>query len=388
MNTVRIGFITVLLIVAAISCSDDTTNAPESAQVSGVVHKAEDGTPLADADVIAERHSDGAELGRTRTDGAGAFVLRELPVVLMNIRVEAPGYDPVVFESLDPVRAPESLRNLTVTMAVAQDTGCCSGVFTLVVRDGQNVAVTGAKVQVRKGGKELEYAFTDANGRIVVDGLCAGEYSYRISKEGYKVAEGVFTIDENCSPVTKEATLETETQVCCDGELTVIVRDPQSQPVAGALVRVWKNGAIVKKVTTDATGTAVFTDLCAAAYGVDIMKDGWTEREFEFRINENCDPVSKEITMEQAACCSGVFTLVVRDGQNVAVTGAKVQVRKGGKELEYAFTDANGRIVVDGLCAGEYCYRISKEGYKVAEGVFTIDENCSPVTKEATLETN
>jgi hypothetical protein len=182
--------------------------------------------------------------------------------------------------------------------------------------------------------------------------------------------------------------LEITPQVCCSGVLTVIVRDPQNLPVTGALVRLWKNGNKIRQVLTNASGLAVFDSLCASVYAVDVLKDGWTDREFSFSINESCDPVTKEVTMEQKGCCSGVLTLVVRDAQNNPVAGAKVQVRKGSKELEAPITDANGRIVVDGLCEGEYSYRISKEGFKVLEGVFAINNNCDPVTKEVTLETN
>ncbi|MBN1448795.1 MAG: carboxypeptidase regulatory-like domain-containing protein [Bacteroidetes bacterium] len=454
------------------SCSDDEANAPQTATVSGVV-RSTGGKALADANVSVERHSDGRELGRTRTDGTGVFVLRDLPLVLMDLRIEATGFEPLVFESMDPVNAAESMQDLSISLTAVNDSvccngvltvtvkdqngspvpsavvrlwksgnmlqkmftdasgvavvtnlcqgeygvdvtkdgltereftfaineycdpysktiemeflACCSGVFTLVVRDAQNNPVTGAKVQVRKGSKELEAPITNSSGRIVVDGLCAGEYNYRVSKEGYKVVEGPFAIDTNCTPVTKEAMLEITPQVCCSGVLTVIVRDPQNQPVTGALVRLWKNGSKIRQVLTNASGLAVFDSLCAAVYAVDVLKDGWTDREFSFSINESCDPVTKEVTMEQKGCCSGVLTLVVRDAQNNPVAGAKVQVRKGSKELEAPITDANGRIVVDGLCEGEYNYRISKEGYKVLEGVFAINNNCDPYNKTIEL---
>ena len=66
-----------------------------------------------------------------------------------------------------------------------------------------------------------------------------------ISKDGYTVVEGVFAINSNCEPVTKEVTLNSENEVCCDGVLTVTALNPQNQPIAGAIVKLWKNGSVI-----------------------------------------------------------------------------------------------------------------------------------------------
>lgn len=323
----------------------------------------------------------GSKLHQTYTDSLGVAVFTDLCKGAYGVDVIKTGYTEreFMFEinaNCDPV-------NKTV---VVEQLACCDGVLTLVVRDSSNNPVPNAIVLVRKGSKVIEDPRTDANGRIVVDGLCEGHYNYRISREGYKVIEGEFDINQSCDPVTREVTLVTVPGVCCDGVLTVTVKDPQGQPIDGALVKLWKNGAVLKKVTTNASGVAVFSDLCKGEYGVDVIKEGWTDREFGFAINENCDPVSKTVVMEQLPCCEGVFTLIVRDGNGNPVQGAKVLIRKGSKVIEDPRTDANGKIIVDGLCAGHYNYRISKEGWKVVEGEFDINENCDPVTREVTLE--
>jgi uncharacterized surface anchored protein len=465
----------VILGLVLLSCSEDAANEPAAVSVSGIVQIAGTKVALPGADVTASRHDNSEVLGRTVTDSTGAFILQGLPPVVMDIIVEADGYAPVLFESMDPVNAPQSLGSMSVQMtaldsccsgvlilyvknasgeklknipvAIKKDgvviddprtndngriavdglcpgdysiriavepykvyeavftinalcepveliaqlqqenEGCCDGVFTLIVRDGNNNPVENAKVLIRKGSQVIEDPRTDANGKIIVDGLCAGEYNYRISKEGYKVVEGVFAINSSCDPVTKEAELEQEAQACCSGVLTVTATDPQNQPIAGAVVRLWRGGSQIASMQTNASGVAVFDSLCKGEYAVDVLKDGWTDREAGFAINESCDPVSKTFVMEQLPCCDGVFTLVVRDGSNNPVVGAKVLIRKGSKVIEDPRTDANGKIIVDGLCAGEYNFRIAKEGFKVVEGVFAINSSCDPVTKEVTLET-
>jgi uncharacterized surface anchored protein len=243
-------------------------------------------------------------------------------------------------------------------------------------------------VVIKRAGVVIDDPRTDENGKIIVDGLCPGDYSLRIALVNYKVYEAVFTINSSCEPVEMTAELQMENEVCCDGVLTVTVKNPQGGPILGAQVRVWKGGAVLHKSFTDSSGVVVITDLCKGEYGVDVIKTGWTDREFTFAINGECDPVSKAIVMEQLACCDGVLTLVVRDANNNPVQNAKVQVRKGSKTIEDPVTDANGRIVVDGLCAGEYNYRISKEGYKVVEGTFVIGTSCDPVTREVSLESD
>lgn len=373
-----------LLGLFLLSCSEDTANEPATVSVSGIVQIAGSAAGVPGADITATRHDNSEVLGRTVTDSTGAFRLQGLPPVMMDIIVEAEGYAPVLFESMDPVAAPQALGNMSVQMT-AIDT-CCSGVLIMYVKNAAGEKLRNIPVVIKKNGVVIDDPRTNENGRIAVDGLCPGDYSIRIAADGYKVYEAVFTINASCEPVELTAQLQQENEGCCDGVLTVTVKDPQGAPISGAQVRVWKGGAVLHKSFTDNSGVVVVTDLCRGEYGVDVIKTGWTDREFVFAINENCDPYGKTVVMEQLACCTGVFTLIVRDGNNNPVPNAKVLVRKGSQVIEDPRTDANGKIIVDGLCAGEYNYRVSKDGYKVVEGVFAINSSCDPVTKEATLE--
>ncbi len=373
----------VLALFVALSCSDDSTTAPETFSVSGTVHKAGTGTALSDASVIAQRHEDGAEIARTVTNSEGAFLLKGLPAEKIDIIVEAAGFAPVLYNGLDPKSDEGALQNMSVQMTPADS--CCSGVLVLTLKNANNEVLVNKAVVIKRGGQIIADPRTDEDGKVTVSSLCAGEYSVRIAVDGYRVYEAVFAINPTCDPVEMTAVLQNASSGCCDGVLTVIVKDENGLSVAGAQVRVWKNGAILHQAFTDTAGIAVFTDLCRGEYGVDVMKTGVTDREFGFAINENCDPYTKNVVVENLGCCSGVFTLVVRDANGNPVPGAKVLVRKGSKVIEDPVTNAAGTIIVDGLCRGEYNYRISKEGYNVVEGMFAITENCDPVTREATL---
>jgi uncharacterized surface anchored protein len=137
---------------------------------------------------------------------------------------------------------------------------------------------------------------TDSDGRIVVDGLCKGEYSYRVSKDGFNVVEGTFAINELCEPVSREATLTTNS-VCCSGVLTVNVVDSTNTPIEGATVKLWQNGAVKETTQTNSQGVAVFDGLCKGEYGAGVTKTGFNAREFSFAINVNCEPFTKIIEL-------------------------------------------------------------------------------------------
>ncbi|MFZ1730894.1 MAG: carboxypeptidase regulatory-like domain-containing protein [Bacteroidota bacterium] len=376
----------ILAVFSVLSCSDNSTNAPETYSISGTVHQAGTGSVVSNADIIAQRHEDGAELGRTVTDGDGAFLLKGLPAEIIDIVVAAEGFSPIVYASMDPKAEASTLSNMSVQMTMADS--CCSGVLTLTLKNANGELLVNKAVVIKKAGQIIADPRTNEQGKITEDNLCAGEYSIRIAVDGYKVYEAVFAINGECDPVELTAVLQNATSGCCDGVLTVNVKDENGNGVGGAEVRLWKNGAILHKTFTDTAGVAVFTDLCRGEYGADVSKTGVTNREFSFAINENCEPVTKNVVVESLGCCSGIFTLVVRDANGNPVQGARVLVRIGSKIVRDPVTDANGRIVTDGLCKGEYNYRISKDGYAVVEGMFAINVNCDPVTREATLAGN
>lgn len=375
--------LTVFASLAIFACSDDNASAPETYSISGTVHQAGTSNVVADADVIAQRHDDGVEVGRTVTGSDGRFLLKGLPAGLTDVRIEATGYAPVFFPSMDAKSERGALSNMSVQLSSMDS--CCSGVLELTVKNASGERLVNKPVVIKRAGQAIADPRTNENGVVVVDSLCAGEYSVRIAIDGYRVYEAVFVINSTCDPVQLTAVMQNENSGCCDGVLTVIVKDPNGNSVAGAQVRVWKNGAILRTTFTDTTGTAVFTDLCRGQYGADVMKTGLTNREFTFTVEEGCPPVTKNIVVESLGCCTGVFTLGVRDGNGNPIQGAKVLVRRGNTVIEDPVTNANGQIMVDGLCRGEYNYRISKDGYSVVEGMFAINELCEPVTREATL---
>jgi len=93
--------------------------------------------------------------------------------------------------------------------------------------------------------------------------------------------------------------MEVATEPCCSGVLTVSVVDINDDPIKDATVKVYKERTLLETASTDANGKALFDDLCKGEYSASVSKDGYIPREFEFRVNENCEPVSRKIELTQ-----------------------------------------------------------------------------------------
>ena len=296
------------LILMMLGCSERSTNAPETLSVSGTIKDEVTSQPVIAAKVTAIDAEKGSPLSETTTDQNGFFEMKNLPRRKLNLLVEASGYSPMSQTAFDPNQPDIQPEKLTITMSSEP---CCSGVFTLTVTDRNNAVIAGATVKLWKRGTLLETSQTNASGQVVFDSLCRGEYGIDIIKDGYSHRELGFAINELCEPVSKTAILEPTP--CCTGVFNLTVKDINGNAIAGATVKIWKAGAIIKTETTNGSGQISVGSLCGGEYGVDVSKDGYAHRELHFAINTNCDPVTKEVVLEQSPCCTRTFTLTVKD---------------------------------------------------------------------------
>jgi large repetitive protein len=380
-------FLTVVLCcLLAVSCSDDTTKPADTIDVSGFVRSGSTGDGMEGATIIAFRHGSESELTRTLSAADGSFILTGLPRVAIDLLVEKSGYTLRRMENVDPAKEQAGDGATFNVRLNPTSESCCSGVLTLTVKDEQGAPVADAKVMLKKDGKYIDDARSNESGLIVFEDLCAGSYSLRIVRDGFAVLESAFVINEQCDAVSLTATMQS-VQTCCNGVLTLTVKTLEGANIADASVQLLKGGGIVRSGVTNAAGQVIFDSLCAGKYGVVIEKQGYPLQDLSFTINENCDPVVKVIALKTAGCCTAVFTLTVRDKSGAPLSGAVVQVKtQDGAVAGNTVTDQNGLIQVNDLCEGKHSYRVTKDGYKVAEGYFIINESCDPVSLEATLE--
>ena len=372
--------------IAFLACTDNTTTPSDTLTISGVVRDASSGNPMADVDVVAYRQGASSEVSRSTSDANGLFTLHGIPRVAIDIEASKNGYSMQRVENIDPSDFIDADNAAIHVRMVPDSAACCDGILTLAVRDAYSQPLHNVKVQLTLNGKSIEIIHTAANGLAIIDHLCPGSYALRLSAPGLKVEEVVFAINEQCDPVALTVAMDS-VELCCTATFTLHVKNQSGAKLSGATVQLLYAGAILATDTTDSNGRVYFDELCTGAYTVLVSKQGFESRELHFTIGELCKPVEKVLVLENpASCCDGILTMIVRDDKGDPVKGASVKIMKGGVLLETPVTDANGSIVVDHLCNGEYSYRIFKEGWEVLEGVFAINATCDPVTLNVTLE--
>lgn len=257
---------------------------------------------------------------------------------------------------------------------------------------------------------------TDAEGKYLFTGLCAGEYTIEIvsvpaAYAGYTIStDGSYTITLNnddsqnltadfgyCPPV-----------VPCEGEIGdyVYVENPEgdcdgdqtnSTPIEGAEVKITYNdgnGTVTATTTTNAQGKYLFNGLCAGEYTVEITSvpqeyngytlstdatytivlatDDATNYTADFGYcappatcdGEIGDRVWLDFSEEDAETnCNGI-----QDVDEPGIQGVKVILKKDGEIVTFTYTDENGYYLFSDLCVDEGCYTVHVDLSTVPNG--------------------
>lgn len=261
---------------------------------------------------------------------------------------------------------------------------CCNGRLALVVRDEiTEQPVANAVVKLWRDGKVIAENTTNEDGVAVFEELCEGGYGVDLIREGYEPREFEIELDCNQNLETTRGMQPKEANECCDGRLLIAVHDEHTEePVAGALVKLRRNGDVIAEAETNGDGIAVFEELCQNGYGVVILREGYQAREFEIEIGCNQNVETTRGLLPDEECCNGIVRVVVRDSETEEpLANAKVNLWRGGKFIEDLRTNGDGVVVFDGICRGNHAIEILREGYKRQE--FGFEQGCN---QEQTLE--
>lgn len=330
---------------------------------------------------------------KTQTDSNGVATFGSLPAATYALRVFKAGYR-VLEQSLtlgecDTLRVTAELIRSEGEKPQAKDS-CCNGVLTIIPKDSATGAViTGTEVRINKAGLEGRKVISTGDGSIFRE-VCEGSYEVRIAREGYRVVE--FSATMGCDDT---ATVErllvknpAENDSCCHGAIAVTVNDSATgAALTGAMVKLWKDGKLVKYETTGQNGSVDFTALCAGRYSLSILRDGYKGIEFVTELDCN-DTVfttrtlrSNTTTGGSDTCCRGSITLIVRDSAtNNVIANAAVKATKAGAVVRTGKTNSNGEIVLNELCEGEYGIYVEREGY--TKRVLEIGIDCNQAVEE------
>lgn len=339
------------------------------------------GKPISGAEVKLTS-ADGRVVLTQKTNESGLAGFGELCMGKYYIRIAREGYKVIeqyiVIENCDLIQK-------SIGLETVSNTDCCKGVLYVKVLDKTTQApIQGAAVRLIKDGKVVEGVSTNAEGYAVFDGICEGDYTVSITREGYQEFEYKYT--HPCDQTIKETKYLTKTDQndCCKGILSVIVTDQSTQkPIVGAIVKLWLNGKEVRTVKTNDQGYAAMDGLCNVEYGVSIHAEGYKGIEYKYThpCNEKVNQNKTLAKTEQNECCKGVLKITILDKTTQKpIPGAYLKLTQGGKIITYAKANESGLAVIDGICEADYVVYVYADGYNVLE--YKYSHPCNKVVEE------
>ena len=236
------------------------------------------------------------------------------------------------------------------TVAVELEKDLASATFTV---QAAGVAVEGAEVSV--DGKTGQ---TNTAGQVTIAGLEKREYSYTVTKAGYKSKSG--SVDLATGNQTVAVELEKD---LANATFTV-----QAAGVAVEGAEVSVGG---KTGQTSAAGQVTIAGLEKQAHSYTVTKAGYKNASGSVDLTAGDQTVMVELEKNLASA-----TFTVRIG-GVVVEGALVAVGGGS-----ARTNAAGQVTFSGLERHAYSYTVTFGGYKSASGNVDLTAGDQSVTVE------
>lgn len=335
---------------------------------------------------------------RSQAVGGDGAIFREMCEGTYVINVMKEGYKGIEFTVT--MRCNDSQvvdnRRLSKETKPGEGDSCCNGRLKVMLRDSTtNAAVNGAHVIVRKGDKTIGDKET-AEGIAVFEKLCKGVYTIVIEKTGYVRVEKTIEIGCNEQKVLElklKATGDAGQDTCCNGRLTIGVKDSTTNAaIANVTVKLWKAGTLIAMKTTSANGVVTFEKLCTGSYGVVLIREGYTSREFSVSIacNQNVEASRKLLATggNNDSCCNAVFKYRTKDSAVADggwQSGVTVTIKQNDVVIATGTTNADGNYGREAICGYKtYVVTFSKEGFKT-KSVTVVLTTCRTVQETILL---
>lgn len=339
----------------SITNGEAITNAPTEV----VITKTDtDGNPLAGA-LIGIYDANGNEVCRETTDENGQIVVRYLTAGDYTYKeLEAPnGYKLNKNEFHFTVN-----RDGSVVGDNVMENETTS--VTILKVDENDVPLAGSTIAIYDAeGNEVFRDVTNEFGKISVNGLYAGTYTYREVEcpDGYVLDETLYSF-----------TIDTEGNV--DGENVIVNKqtsveisktDENGNPVEGATIGIFnEDGELLMTLVTDENGKAYAYGLLSGKYYFQeiLPASGYeiNSEKYEFEITREGFVNGSDTLVNK------LTTVVINktDENGKPLAGATIDVFNENGELVYeGVTDENGQIIIRGLPQGRY-YAVEKEAPK------------------------
>lgn len=382
-------FILALIGFALIVLSCDDTVTPDNPATFTARITDNSGTGVANATIEALNVSNRNLIEKTNSDEDGNFTLSKLPSDIQSVLLRISHSDFKTYEeNLNTIKNNTKGGSLPIILH-NQDT--CCGMIIIYTKDKKTEeALKEVQVKLSRGNTILRKNYTNADGKLVFENICKGEYWLRLAKDGYKVTEEDFKI-EGCDTLTLVFGMESKSEfkdTCCNGSITIVAKDKATGNIINqGYVKLFRDG--YPKQSKELKGEAVkFENLCEGKYTFAIISDNYKAIEFhvELECNKHIEVVKElERTQSQDTCCGQLTVVVKNKSDNEPLSYVEVKLAKGSNVVGRYKTDNNGKVVFTNLCEGEYWIRLAKDGFKVIEEKFELGE-CDTITLEFSME--
>ncbi|MBI5326184.1 MAG: hypothetical protein HZB41_13095 [Ignavibacteriae bacterium] len=376
-----------LSFVFILACTkDNNTNPNDTNVIAGVIKDEQDnGVPNA----IVEAINNGAAiqdlLSSDTTDEDGKFQLNNMPDDISKIDLKISHED---FKTMQ-AKASGFVGNhdrKDVPIRLLHDDSCCGQVTIRTFKHLDSSSLGGVEVRLNRGDKLIRKAYTNDQGILVFEHVCPGNYWLRLAKEGFKVIEKEFELND-CDTLDFSYFLlgHDENDSCCNGVINLTVLDSATQqPVNEATVRLWKGDHKLSEYKTNDVGMVKFRGICEGDYRLILNKYKYYEQVFELHMD--CDDtldLPRYLKPTDDSCCHGILKIYPTDkSDGQPLNGALVKLWKEGQVMAEKKSE-NGVAEFTVLCEGAYGLDIFFEGYQHIE--FAAEIGCNE-TKEITKQ--
>lgn len=255
------------------------------------------------------------------------------------------------------------------------------GDIKVVKSDQDSEPIAGAEFSLSDAkGNIIRTEKTDANGNISFTNLNVGDYTLTESSvpDGYIIQKSTYPVNVKRKQTTTVEAVNTKVK----GVLQILKLETKAKlPIAGAVFEVYdKDGNVVDKITTDASGIGTSKELPKGTYTYKEISvpDGYimdTETR-EFSVTETINAVRETIYNEKIV---GQLRLIKigKDGEK-PLEGAEFEIYDKNKNVVGKLvTDKDGKAISEELGKGTYTYKETKApyGYELdtKEYTFTIE---------------
>ncbi len=223
-------------------------------------------------------------------------------------------------------------------------------------------------------GEAIAKAFSNNQGAAAFDNLAEGAYTARETKapEGYEINTAVLNITVN-DTTTNAFTVVDKVKSTLTGTVQIKKTDESGHVLAGAVFTLYDaKGAVVKNVTTDANGLAVFKNIPQGDYslyethvpeGYAAESNGGAAIAVKYGQTTALTIQNKKIVVND-----GLIQIKKSDVEGNALSGAEFTLYDShGKVLQKLISGLDGLVSFTGLKPGNYSVKetTAPKGYKL-----------------------